>query len=571
MLKKILKRLSSLLFLAICFVGASVSAQSSEALGFPDSLLNYSCQELRNIFLPMGKDSLKAAPYLAAHTYKARRGSDTMDLVWTYRNIGYFSSPEIEAMYIDSMLQLAKQTSNFEYLSRIYTLVAIYNKAEGNFHEALQYHLLAFDFSLKCKNKPLESRSKRFIASMKSISGNYSEAIRMNKDLLNDFGDSTKTVFYKPKDLSWLFFYIFEGHMLNNELDSAQTYLNWGLRQSQLLDSTHYWRFRCYEGVLAYKNGNYETSVDILSESLPNRTNIGLFYNYFYRGNAYMKMDSIILGIYDFKKADSIGIKYNLDYQERLTIYKRIAEYYENKDDIVNQLLYIKKYLEMDSIIDLRYAVFNTKIKDTYDTPIMREKQEAAMAKLAAKNKQYKGYWAVTGGVLFTVCGLLFYNIYKRRRLKQRFDSLLADKEAVSIDSLGDVSKISSISKEVVAAIRAALDGFEQELGFLSNTLNQNVLAKQLNTNPNYLSRVINADKNKNFTSYINDLRVSHVIQLLQQDKSLRKYSIKALAAEIGYNNAESFSKAFKKTTGMYPSYFIKQLEKVDGNKAFEA
>ncbi len=119
---------------------------------------------------------------------------------------------------------------------------------------------------------------------------------------------------------------------------------------------------------------------------------------------------------------------------------------------------------------------------------------------------------------MFTVCGLLFYNIHKRHRLKKRFDKLLKDKQVVPIAVLGDVGKITSISNEVVAAIRAALDGFEQELGFLSNTLNQNVLAKQLNTNPNYLSRFINADKNKNFTSYINDLRVSHVIQLLQQD-----------------------------------------------------
>ena len=549
--------------------GYCSSAQSTEELSFPDSLLHYSCRELRSIFVPMGKDSLKAAPYLAAHTYKARRGSDTMDLVWTYRNIGYFSSPEIEAMYIDSILQLAKQTNNLEYLSRINNSLGLYYNNKQDFEKSLRYNLLAYKQSVESKNVKLQSRAKLQIGVMKTISGQDKEAIKIYKELLKDFGDTSKTIFDTPIELSNLIFYIFQGHMRNEEIDSAQAYLEKGLELNRKIDSTGfvYWKFFSYQGVLEYKKGDYARAIKLLSKSLPHRAGTGLFYTYYYRGATYLKMDSVKLGIQDFKKADSIGTENNYDYRERLTISKRIAEYYENKEDTENQLRYIKKYLEMDSILDIRYAVFNNKIKETYDTPLMLKKQEAALAKLAAKNSQYKGYWAVTGGVLLTVCGLLFYNIYKRRRLKQRFESLLADKKTVSTDSLGDVGKIASISKEVVASIRNALEGFEKELGFLSNELNQNVLAKQLNTNPNYLSRVINADKNKNFTAYINELRISHVIQQLQEDTALRKYSIKAIAAEIGYNNAESFSKAFKKTTGMYPSYFIKQLNlKLEGN-----
>ena len=42
----------------------------------------------------------------------------------------------------------------------------------------------------------------------------------------------------------------------------------------------------------------------------------------------------------------------------------------------------------------------------------------------------------------------------------------------------------------------------------------------------------------------------------------MRKYTIKAIAAECGYKNAESFSKAFYKINGIYPSYYIKKIEK---------
>ena len=38
--------------------------------------------------------------------------------------------------------------------------------------------------------------------------------------------------------------------------------------------------------------------------------------------------------------------------------------------------------------------------------------------------------------------------------------------------------------------------------------------------------------------------------------------TIKAIANEMGFNTTEAFSKSFYKSTGIYPSFFIKQLEK---------
>ena len=43
-------------------------------------------------------------------------------------------------------------------------------------------------------------------------------------------------------------------------------------------------------------------------------------------------------------------------------------------------------------------------------------------------------------------------------------------------------------------------------------------------------------------------------------DKKFRQYTIHALALEFGFNNAESFSTAFDKKTGIKPSFFIKNL-----------
>ena len=114
---------------------------------------------------------------------------------------------------------------------------------------------------------------------------------------------------------------------------------------------------------------------------------------------------------------------------------------------------------------------------------------------------------------------------------------------------------------EIVNSVLLALEEFESGNGFLDNNLTLNSLSKAFNTNSNYLSKIINFYKKQNFSSYISNLRVDYCIEQLKTNETFRKYSIKAIAFELGYNNAESFSKDFYKKTGIYPSYFIREFE----------
>ena len=91
-------------------------------------------------------------------------------------------------------------------------------------------------------------------------------------------------------------------------------------------------------------------------------------------------------------------------------------------------------------------------------------------------------------------------------------------------------------------------------------------LAKDFNTNTNYLSKIINHNKNSSFSNYINSLRIEHIIEILKTNSSIRKYTIKAIADEAGFSNSESFSKAFYKSKGIKPSYFIREMDKIKGN-----
>ena len=86
-------------------------------------------------------------------------------------------------------------------------------------------------------------------------------------------------------------------------------------------------------------------------------------------------------------------------------------------------------------------------------------------------------------------------------------------------------------------------------------------MSNLFNTNPKYLSQIIRENKNQNFNSYINQLRISYISDKLYNTTLYREYKISYLAEECGYASSQVFINAFRKETGMTPSYFINELK----------
>ncbi|MEO8516316.1 MAG: AraC family transcriptional regulator, partial [Flavobacterium sp.] len=80
-------------------------------------------------------------------------------------------------------------------------------------------------------------------------------------------------------------------------------------------------------------------------------------------------------------------------------------------------------------------------------------------------------------------------------------------------------------------------------------------------TNSNYLSKVINEVKGCNFNQYINVLRIEYILDKLETEKKFSHYTIQALSEFSGYNNVQTFTRAFAAYTKMTPSNFIKELK----------
>lgn len=86
--------------------------------------------------------------------------------------------------------------------------------------------------------------------------------------------------------------------------------------------------------------------------------------------------------------------------------------------------------------------------------------------------------------------------------------------------------------------------------------MNLQTLAEIVESNTTYVSHVINANYNKNFKTLLNERRIREACHKLADRDHYANYTMQAIYLEVGYKNAASFIRAFKKVYGMTPSEY---------------
>lgn len=123
------------------------------------------------------------------------------------------------------------------------------------------------------------------------------------------------------------------------------------------------------------------------------------------------------------------------------------------------------------------------------------------------------------------------------------------------------------IKDEKINEILEKLEKLEEKKYFLKQECTLHNVAKKLKTNTAYLSKVVNNELGKNFSTYINELRINYIIIELKKNAKLRSYSVNAIATEIGYKRPDAFTKYFKEATGITPAIYIKKINELLENK----
>ncbi|WP_420570782.1 tetratricopeptide repeat protein [Kordia sp.] len=196
----------------------------------------------------------------------------------------------------------------------------------------------------------------------------------------------------------------------------------------------------------------------------------------------------------------------------------------------------------------------------------------AALQHHGKAQKQTINYmlWGILLVAMAFLLTLLLY-IKKQKENKTKFNVLIekistleTSKKSISSKKAKSTEKNIRLDDDKIKNILVRLDKLEAQEYFLKSSCNLHSIAKKTKTNSTYISQIINTYKEKSFNEYINDLRIEYVLKRLKNDEKFRMFSIKGIATEIGYKSTDSFVKHFKKETGLNPSYYIKQLNKIE-------
>ena len=256
----------------------------------------------------------------------------------------------------------------------------------------------------------------------------------------------------------------------------------------------------------------------------------------------------------DVKKQRTKEIYLTEDYKLLAKIYKEVGNLEKSNENF-------EKYILNQTALE--------KSKDTISSTFHAKQ----LSNLEREKSSQKNKFSLVVGLVFVVAlGLLFLVLYLFKEKKKnaiKFKNLVAKANQDSAAKLEIIDTKDSVLEEKVSAevnqetteqILSGLQKLKEQEYFLKQECNSYNVAKKIKTNTSYLSKVINSHFEKNFNTYINDLRINYAVLRLKNDSRFRSFSVQSIAEELGYKSADSFTKYFKLRTGLNPSFYIKQL-----------
>ncbi|WP_282079865.1 AraC family transcriptional regulator [Aquimarina algiphila] len=560
------------LVFSIIFLTIIHGVAQDKGFKIPDSLKNRSFDEIKDLCFKYYRDSVKFKICSASLLTIAKQKNDPIELATGYQlmSSNFRKNFSVRIAYLDSSIVISKDLNDRIYPAVSYSIKGGEYKQLGDLNNALDNYLAALKYSDKTGNIGFYYLTKHNIGSLKEEIGEFDEAAKMYKEVLiyEDNNDISNTGHLTTM------LRLADTYRKRQYLDSATFYnkkgINRALRDS--LDIYHVFVFN--EGINLFYKQHFQSSLDSINKAMffiekhKNSSEGLMISGYLHLARIYKEFNKKEKSIEYLTKIHEHYESSGFASMEMREGYEMLIAHYKSLNDENKQLFYINKLFKIDSVLDINYKNLSKKITLEYDTPRLLEEKQKLIDDLEQKEKKTKiKFWAVL--VIAVILIFFMVLIYSKNiKYKKRFKKLM-NTEASSVSIKEEVSGINmakpeaiGISEEIVKMILEGLQQFEDEEGFLSSNITTGDLAKQLKTNTKYLSKVINTYKEKSFSVYINELRIGYVIDKLKSDTKFRLYTIKAISREIGFNTTEAFSKSFYKKTGIYPSYFIKQLEK---------
>ncbi|KFE97637.1 helix-turn-helix domain-containing protein [Chryseobacterium luteum] len=448
-------------------------------------------------------------------------------------------------------------------------------KRLGNISQGLQYlNLFSQGMNLSYKKKQII-----FFAVAYTELGNYRKGIELLNTHLKDIRFDTKNTLYRS--------FVKKEEIAATFNTKGDTFIKWykDIGDKQLLDSAQHSYENAYKIMKVLSNfSSYSKALfigrqaDIKLLKKQYKSSLSL-YNKCERDSVFMNKnfsrETVWLGkaeIYTYiKKNDSafyyINKLYNektsskCTYENKLKIYHLLSMNYESINDNSNAYKFAKLSLS---------EIGKKHIQDTSGNSFLGVHEQleikAISEEMLRKNRRNTLLLIIV--IALTFGGAIFYIKYyynnRKKKIFLEFQKKIEEKKNLPINhlTLEKNKNLAIIENELVNRILKSLELLEAREEFLSNNFKLISIAKQLNTNTSYLSKIINEHKGISFSEYVNDLRINYLLKELEKNRIFRKFTIQTISEEIGYKSSTTFIKAFRDRIKMTPSDYIKKLNK---------
>lgn len=569
-----------IIFLLIIFYHTILYSQNTSEKDV-NTLTQETYENLEDNFLQLENDTLKAIPYAKAFLKKAIQANDDIKKADGYYMMAKVSEYKEALLYADSIITITKDKENFDYPAQAHLFKANILGAQSYFQESMNQLAKANTYANANENTEQQYQIKYFIALLKGNLEENEESLEILKDVVSYYESKyieNESIKNKNDYIKALYAY---GNAFNivEDYDSAQKVNDKAIRLTlKSKDSIIYDRLLLSSAIVHYERKEYNASLDSIKKiqeiTKTKKSSLGTsIRTEFYLGQIYFDQQKFDLALPHLKKVDSSAFKRNYFFPDIRHNYELLIEYYKKRKNTEKRLFYIDKLLKVDSILDDDVKYLSHNINEEYSKPnLILEKQQII------ESLQKKNITKIIVIVVFLILIVIIIlrNNKKQKVYQQRFQELLEKNKATETtfseeketkDTVEKETKEIGISEIIVNDILKNLKKFEENKDYLQSNISVSSLSKRFKTNSKYFSKVINAHKNKSFSNYVNELRINYVVEELKTNTKFRKYTIRAIANEIGFNTTEAFSKSFYKTTGIYPSFFMKQLEKQESSK----
>lgn len=569
-------------FFVFLFCASLYYPQSIKNFYIPDSLKNRSFDELEKSYSKEFRQDDKAIMYANTFLVKAKNEKNVKKEFDGYFFL--FTKLKKNIQYIDSIQNIINKSSNpYELSYGNYKIGDIYYNC-NKYNQALSYYLKALPYAKRNNNMKEIVLIKHAIGKIKYFTHDYEEALKIFKENYNYIKNEEKK---DPSNYLSILHSLAITYNAVGKYDSAYAYATMGRSKCLLYNKKYYFKvydLSCY--IMKFYLNDYPKSIKGLKQNIDyfkkyDSTNLGI--TYMYLSMNFQKLNNKREYFYYFNKMDSMQKRIKFIRPELIGLYKNSLQYFEEEGNKEKQIYLIDRLIKLNDTIYKSNYEFSKEIHQKFDTPELLEQKEKLISNLDKRNTTL--YGLLGGGVLLLILFIYLYNVNRKKLkvYKEQAQKLVdLQNENPATDELGDFEKLNAeseviqtselikgektnktknqIPENVRQALIIKLHEFEEQKTFTTKNITLYSLSKDFETNRDYLSKGINELKGKSFSNYLSELRINFIIDELKNNKKLRLKTIAAIAEDAGFNNVESFTKAFKHTTGTLPSYFIKAL-----------